>query len=833
MITLKKNLEKYEVITKNLNPIRWRLISNEIYYANQYRKTNVIYNTILLESMQGSDLGGNIEAVLHALKTNSRYKGYQVALVVTKEFFKTAIDYLNAMQFFDVDVILYKSRAYYRALLTYQYLLTDDAFPYVFSKKPSQIYVNFGHGTPMKAMGIDSRRERMSMGNMQRNYMMADYLVFPNEYTRNRITDAYMLNQVALHTRYLPIGYPRNDYFAKPVPEDTRINVHYYAYLPTWRGSKIKLQSILQELDFQLRENEILYVKLHPWETKATLDFSSYIHIKPFPSKKPMYDVLNRCECLLSDYSSVIFDYANRKDGRIVLFPFDEQDYASQHGLYLKTESLGLYVHKDIKSLAFALRTQGSVPDSFKKKYCTQSATLGVSTTKLLDHLLGYDFILDSYPLADTEQPVVLVYGGDLSQDATTLALSSFLKLLDRKKQNVILTFDMKQAKSNGYIIDQLPPGVAVLETAGHMNLSFREHMKTILFSLRNHKHTDALNSVLSIFEKNAQAEYDRMHPYLYAEHILQFNGRGYRKILIYGLAAAKSHTIFVQRNMLKEMQHDDTIQEDVLGWAYHNFEHVVLTSKDLLSSTAQIKEKYNKSFHNTEEFEVAQDGGLTIMKEETNFVVLNMPVDTKSIVIRQDYDVHFEPNTESTHTIDSLLALLNSCTVNFVTLGLFTAENEHFRLIEQFRKLKANYSNISMSLTIIGGYGSLYYETRDFAKEVGNVVCIKSLVNPYPILKKCTAFVSVSNNEGHCLSLLEAASQGLYIIATKTDGTNDMLMTYGGTLVANTNQGIYAGMEDIVRGKGKKLHINFQQFNQTCYIDTQEFLNLHADQSF
>ncbi len=97
--------------------------------------------------------------------------------------------------------------------------------------------------------------------------------------------------------------------------------------MPTFRGTARNsgtkkndayLLYYLCELDKQLDSNEIFYVNLHPIAKKC-VDFGQFKHIKEFPDKYETYEFLNIADVLISDYSSVIFDFActSRK---IVLF---------------------------------------------------------------------------------------------------------------------------------------------------------------------------------------------------------------------------------------------------------------------------------------------------------------------------------------------------------------------------------------------------------------------------------------------------------------------------------------------------------------------------------
>lgn len=50
-------------------------------------------------------------------------------------------------------------------------------------------------------------------------------------------------------------------------------------------------------------------MKLHPY-VKEGINLEGFIHIKEFPSQYETYDFLNASDALVTDYSSIMFDYA-------------------------------------------------------------------------------------------------------------------------------------------------------------------------------------------------------------------------------------------------------------------------------------------------------------------------------------------------------------------------------------------------------------------------------------------------------------------------------------------------------------------------------------------
>src|SRR5699024_1679197 len=135
------------------------------------------------------------------------------------------------------------SLSYYKVLSQAGYLVNDTTFPGRFIKKDGQIYLNTWHGTPLKKMGRDNRPEAVSMGNVLRNLLDSDYLVFPNYFMEEIMSRAYMLSALYRGT-VLHEGYPRNDiFYSEPGERQRRLlkeegleGKKIIMYLPTFRG---------------------------------------------------------------------------------------------------------------------------------------------------------------------------------------------------------------------------------------------------------------------------------------------------------------------------------------------------------------------------------------------------------------------------------------------------------------------------------------------------------------------------------------------------------------------------------------------------------------------
>ncbi len=104
-----------------------------------------------------------------------------------------------------------------------------------------------------------------------------------------------------------------------------------YIYMPTFRE---RGQDFLKEAGFDLErlervlaaKNELFVFKLHPF-TRIKLDTSQFKHILFMDSRTDIYPLLPLSNVMITDYSSIYYDYMLMPDKEILLFPFDYEEY--------------------------------------------------------------------------------------------------------------------------------------------------------------------------------------------------------------------------------------------------------------------------------------------------------------------------------------------------------------------------------------------------------------------------------------------------------------------------------------------------------------------------
>lgn len=450
------------------------------FYNTFYEKNNLDPHMILLESRSGKALESNILSLLKEL-CQEPYRSFTLVLSVHRDSENEIKDKLQKNSIQGVHFVRTGSVAYYHALSRAGYLVNDTSFPGRFIKKEGQIYLNTWHGTPLKKMGRDNRPEMVTMGNVQRNLLDSDYLVFPNQFMEEKMSGAYMLGSLYRGT-VLREGYPRNDIFRQPA------NLHLkelvglqgkklLAYLPTFRGNFNALddqgymQTLSQNLslwDSQLNEDEILLIKLHPF-LHGLEDFSGYHHILPFPASWDTYEGLSVCDTLITDYSSVFYDYAN-SGKKIILFAYDRKEYESSRGMYEEIDSYPFdYTERAEEVIPFVHRSGGTPDNAFMQKYASYED--GHGAEKICRQVFLHEDCCRKYRYHGNGKKNILIYAGDLDLNGITTVLYSQLHALDLTRYNYFISFRSLYVKDHPERMERLPDGVGIYPLASEMNM--------------------------------------------------------------------------------------------------------------------------------------------------------------------------------------------------------------------------------------------------------------------------------------------------------------------------------------------------------------------------
>lgn len=783
-----------------LKKIKSKMIEQikQMYYLKYYYKGKIEDNYILIESKQGADLAGNMFYTLKEIVEN--HKEYKVFLPVTLQSKNNIEKMLKTYNFNNVQIVLYKSFDYYKVLATAKYLFNDTTFPKVFTKREGQVYTNTWHGTPLKKMGKDVVNRRYAVGNVKRNLMFSDYLVYPNEEMKDKMVSAYGLKNLYNGT-ILNAGYPRNAIFfnresEKKLRKKYKLeNKQIIVYMPTWRGIMTarkqdeqlgEIIDLMRYMEEHLNDNQILYVKMHVLVQKA-LKFGDFKHIKGFPTGVETYEMLNVADTLITDYSSVFFDFANTGK-KIVLYTYDEEDYTRTRGFYYSLQDLPFPKVKTPEELVKEINLPKNYDDSkFRKEFCTYD---NMEAPKVL-----VDFVLDgkesnnvkTEKLHKDNKDNVLIYCSTLALNGMTSSLLSLMNVIDLNKENIIFSFRQKALSYYPMRLTKLPENTDVFPISTGYIYSFKEAIADVLFYNLN------INTrfVKKYIDRMYKREVKRLFGNAKFDKVIHFTGYEKKITGLFERFDAK-RAIFVHNDMVSEIKTKGNQHYKTLKEAYNKYDRVVAVSEDIVEPIKKISGR------------------------DDNIVIVNNAHDYKTILKKSEMDIEYSNTTVSNVSKKVLVKLLNTDYTKFINIARFSHEKGQKRLIDAFEKFYNK--NPKSLLIIIGGYGKLYQNLHEYIKHLNcryNVILIRSIDNPFPILNRCDLFILSSFYEALGLVLLEADTCGVPCFSTDVRGPRGFMKEHNGMLVENSEEGILKGMNDFMEGKIKPMNFDAEKYNQ------------------
>ncbi len=211
---LKKKVKRVAHISEVAMTYRYSdLKKTREYYIRHYDQATVDDQVVLYEARDGQSMTDSPLAIFRYLSSHAQYQHLQHVWVVTDDSQENLAKMVANIPADMQSKIIWVKRntiAYAKWLLKAKFLVTNSTFQSFWHKKPDQVYLNTWHGTPLKYMGYDIPGSKTSLKNVQRNLLMADYIISPNAHTSHVFLDRYKLNGL-YQGEVLEGGYPRID----------------------------------------------------------------------------------------------------------------------------------------------------------------------------------------------------------------------------------------------------------------------------------------------------------------------------------------------------------------------------------------------------------------------------------------------------------------------------------------------------------------------------------------------------------------------------------------------------------------------------------------------
>lgn len=206
---------------------------------------------------------------------------------------------------------------------------------YAFSK--NAICINLWHGIPIKKIEFDIENgplakkfddSVLSKIKHPEIYRYSNFILCPSNFVYNySFKSAFKIDE----SQILKFPYPRL-IFLKSIKTKERRFTFFYA--PTWRDTNVDfINSSFFDLkkinNFCIKFNCLFKIKLHP-NSNITINTEYYENIIFIDSNDDTNIYLAEADCLITDYSSIFFDYLIF-DNPILFYVFDESTYKTEN----------------------------------------------------------------------------------------------------------------------------------------------------------------------------------------------------------------------------------------------------------------------------------------------------------------------------------------------------------------------------------------------------------------------------------------------------------------------------------------------------------------------
>lgn len=298
-----------------------------------FRKLPINNKRIMFESMWGSKYSCNPRYLYEYIDEN--YPEYECIWSLTDEHIPIKGNGIRVRR---------NSLKYFYYLATSKFFVNNVNFADHYVKRDGQIEIQTMHGTPLKTLGIDvpgDFKTKKQEEDFIKKCGRWDYVTVQSDYVSDVASKCFVFKK-----QFLNCGYPRTDIlYTKNNEKDINelkskiglpLDKKIILYAPTWRHkNKFELMLDLNSLKKSLSDEYVLILRLHhlsfkDWTMPSNDDF--VYDLSRYDSIEELYLV---SDILVTDYSSVMFDYANL-NRPILLFTYDLKEYSEKlRGFYI------------------------------------------------------------------------------------------------------------------------------------------------------------------------------------------------------------------------------------------------------------------------------------------------------------------------------------------------------------------------------------------------------------------------------------------------------------------------------------------------------------------
>jgi CDP-glycerol glycerophosphotransferase len=317
-------------------PLFRRRLRDEVYPA---AKQKPLLDAVLFETFGGRGTGDNPGAIC----AEFHRRGLGLDLVYS------VIDRSNVVPEGARGVVRF-SPEYFELLGRARYLVVNASLPYFFRKREGQLYYQTWHGSPLKRIAHDRPHLDFFNWHHRRQLLVArdgwDFLLSQSEFCTSALSSAFRYSG-----RVMEAGYPRNDILLADHREEVRrrVRTHFgieegtraVLYAPTWRDN-LRVGAVFEKVLYldpeevvNTLDDTVVLVRGHYNSVGAAERRGASRRVLDVTRYPDIADLYLAADVMVTDYSSVFFDFAITDKPMVFLAP-DLKEYRDDNrGFYL------------------------------------------------------------------------------------------------------------------------------------------------------------------------------------------------------------------------------------------------------------------------------------------------------------------------------------------------------------------------------------------------------------------------------------------------------------------------------------------------------------------
>ncbi|MEV6332314.1 bifunctional glycosyltransferase family 2 protein/CDP-glycerol:glycerophosphate glycerophosphotransferase [Streptomyces sp. NPDC051909] len=248
----------------------------------------------------------------------------------------------------DIELVRRWSLPYLKALARAEFWVDNQSYPLRLAKRPETTYIQTWHGSALKKMGFDQPKlktqTRQQQAAEQKHLDRYDHFLVRSEHDVRTLVKAFRLKD----RTPLRSGYPRNDLLVQArqreeeagrrvrgplaeklgIPADKTVLLYAPTFRTSGKASQFELPFDVERFAEEFGDRYVLLVRAH-YFNHVVLPPNVHGKIIDVSAEHDVTPLMELADALITDYSSVMFDYA-LLDRPMLFFTFDYESYVHE-----------------------------------------------------------------------------------------------------------------------------------------------------------------------------------------------------------------------------------------------------------------------------------------------------------------------------------------------------------------------------------------------------------------------------------------------------------------------------------------------------------------------